>query len=153
MPVEENVEERWLRIGDLDGSHVIVGGGRDPFHDGYDFVDFPVTVSGDGLQAQATVRTIEGPSPIALTGFFQALADDWKGEHGEATWEAIEHGLSIVVSRDSFGHVLLTFELRESYRPHAWSAKVVVELEPGEEMSQVAQAVRRLLVTAPTSGA
>ena len=83
-----------------------IGGGRDPFHDGYDFVDFPVTIIGEGLQAKSSVRTIEGLSLMRLTAFFDALADDWRGVRGEPTWDAIEHDLSIAVSRDSLGQSL-----------------------------------------------
>jgi hypothetical protein len=149
VPVEENVEERWLRIGEPSGVTITIGGGNDPFNDGLDFVDFPVSIVGEGLEAKTWVRSAERSSQgRTLAEFFEGLAEDWKGEKGEPAWEAIEHDMGISVERDSFGHVLLAFELRQSYRRNAWSVRVVVKVEPGEEMSQVAAGVRRLLTVA-----
>jgi hypothetical protein len=73
------------------------------------------------------------------------VGDDWKGERGDSKWDAVEHGLTIEVKRDSFGHVLLTFVLRESYLPNTWSVPATVKIEPGEEMSQLASAIERLI--------
>ena len=146
MPVEENLEERWLRIGEPSGLTITIGAGRDPFNDGLGFVDFPVSIVGEGIEAKVGVRSAEGVgSGATLTEFFEELAKDWKGEKGEPTWEAIEHHLGISVERDALGHVLLAFELRQSYRVEAWSVRVVVKVEPGEEMSKIAAGVRSLL--------
>ena len=48
---------------------------------------------------------------------FRALADDWKGDDGDQTWESIEHDLTIKAKR-TLGHVVLTFTLRENYQPN-----------------------------------
>jgi hypothetical protein len=53
--------------------------------------------------------------------------------------------MSIEVRRDSLGHLLLTFVLRESYMPNSWSVRATVQVEAGEEMSQLAAAVERLI--------
>ena len=145
MPVDYDAEESLLTIGDGLGTVVIFGPGRDPFHDGYDFVDFPVTLSSDGLSATTIVRSVEGPSQMALGLFMDDLASEWKGLQFERTWESIEHDLTIEVRSDPLGHLMLTFELRESHEADVWSARVTVKVEPGEEMAQVAAAARLLL--------
>jgi hypothetical protein len=145
MPVEYDSEGLLLRIGDGLGTVVSFGPGSDPFQDGYDFVDFPVTLSSNGLSAMSIVRTIEGPSQMALSLFIDDLASDWKGLSFERRWESIEHHLTIEARSDSMGHLMLTCVLRESYEVDAWSARVTVKVEPGEEMMQIAAAVRRLL--------
>lgn len=138
-------EEFLLRIGDGFGTVVTLGPGADPFHDGYDFVDFPVTLSSDGLSATSSVRTVEGPSQMALSLFMDDLASEWKGLRFERTWESIEHDLTIEARSDPLGHLMLTFDLRESHEANGWSARVTVKVEPGQEMAQVAAAARRLL--------
>jgi hypothetical protein len=142
---EETGEERWVRILGPSGVSVTLGGDQDPLHEGYDFVDLPVSVAGQGLSATALVRTMEGSTGRGLVALFQALADDWRGDKQEVTWTAIEHGLRIDAKRDSVGHIFLTFELRENYGGDAWAARVVVSVEAGEEMGRLAGAVRRLL--------
>ena len=145
MPVEYDGDDCSLRIGNGLGTVITFGPGADPFHDGYDFVDFPVTLSSDGLSATAIVRSVEGPSPMALSVFVDDLAAEWKGLQSERTWESIEHHLAIEARSDPVGHLILTVVLRESHQVDAWSARVSVKVEPGEEMTQVAAAVRRLL--------
>jgi Family of unknown function (DUF6228) len=145
MPVEYDSDDCSLRIGDGLGTVVTLGPGADPFNDGYDFVDFPATLLSDGLSATAIVRSIEGPSPMALSLFMDDLASEWKGLQFERTWESIEHHLTIEARSDSLGHLILTFVLREGHEVDAWSARVSVKVEPGEEMTQVAVAIRRLL--------
>jgi hypothetical protein len=41
--------------------------------------------------------------------------------------------------------MLLTFVLRKSYMPDSWSVRATVKVEPGEEMSQLAAAIERLI--------
>ena len=122
-----------------------IGDGVAPFRDGYDFVDFPVSIVAESLSAKTVVRSAEGPNPTSLHRFLRELADDWKGTQPDRTWDAIEHDLSIDAHRDSLGHVLLTFSLRQSYQPDAWLVKVVVRVDAGEEMVTLAREVERLL--------
>ena len=94
------------------------------------------------------VRSVEGESPMSLRAFLRALADDWKGDDGDQTWESIEHDLTIKAKR-TLGHVVLTFTFRrENYQPNAWAATAVVSVEAGEEMSRLASAVDDLLGSA-----
>ncbi len=147
MTVDDIAEPFAVRLTDPSGSAVSIGNGTDPFRDGYDFVDFPVTIAADGLNAISSVRSIEGESPLSLRLFLRALADDWNGDNGDQRWESIEHDLTIDAKR-TLGNVVLTFTLRESYRPNSWSATAVVSVEAGEEMSRLASAVEDLLGSA-----
>ena len=124
---------------------MVIGDAVQPFRDGYDFVDFPVSIVAAGLSAKTLVRSAEGASPTSLHRFLRELADDWKGAQPHRSWEAIEHGLSIDAHREPLGHVLLTFSLRESYRRDAWLVRVTVHLHAGEEMATLAREVERLL--------
>jgi hypothetical protein len=134
-----------IRLTGSSGATVIIGDGVEPFRDGYDFVDFLVSIEADGLIAKAPVRSVEGSSPRSLHRFLRELADDWKGEQPDRTWDAIEHGLTIETHRDSLGHVLLTFSLRASYQVDAWMARATVDLNAGEEMATLAREVEPLL--------
>jgi hypothetical protein len=117
--------------------------------DGYEFIDFWLSIEGAGLKARTIVRTIEGGTgPYCLTQFVAELADDWKGDLPTRDFESIEHDLSIASSRDPVGHVILRFTLRESYRAESWEVSVTAELDAGEEMSAFACAVRDLLGSA-----
>jgi hypothetical protein len=129
---------------------VTIGGGRhSPLEDPYESVDLPVAIVDDGLRTESLVTTIEGPGgPMSLTAFFEALAADWRGKKGELTWKAIEHDLAITAKRDDFGHVLLGFERRSRRLEDTWSVRATVRVEPGEEMSAIAAALRRLLAGA-----
>jgi hypothetical protein len=144
VPVEFDDQERYLRLGDVNDILVSVGEGVH-FSDGYDFVDFLVSVSGDGLAARSVVRSVEGASPQSLRAFFRELAADWKGTQGDRTWESIEHDLTIKASRDPLGHVILGFTLRESFLADAWQVRVIVCLEAGEEMAHAAVGMERVL--------
>ncbi len=134
-----------IRLTGPSGVTVIIGDGVAPFRDGYDFVDFRVSIVARGMRADALVRSAEGASPKSLHRFLRELAEDWKGAQPDSSWEAIEHGLSIDAHREPLGHVLLTFSLRESYRHDAWLVRVTVQLDAGEEMATLAREVERLL--------
>jgi hypothetical protein len=147
VPVEYDHEQQWVRMGEPSGTKIQIWGARHPFGDRYGFVDFAVGVVGDGLEAETLVHSLEhggGPSG-SLASFFGALAEDWRGLGGDTKWEAIEHGMTIEATRGPLGHVVLAFVLRQSYNPDAWSVRAVVKVEAGEEMSQLASAVARLV--------
>ncbi len=134
-----------IRLSGPSGATVIIGDPVRRLRDGYDFVDFPVSIIADGLVAKTLVRSVEGESPTSLHRFLREVADDWKGVRTRRNWEAIEHDLTINVDRDSLGHALLTFSLRESYRPHSWLACATVQLDAGQEMASLALDIERLL--------
>lgn len=144
MAVEENVGECWVRLGGPSETTVQIWGSRLPQLDSYGFGDFAVEIHGDGLDAHGIVRTME-QGKHSIRAFFRDLADDWKGTRGDQNWHAVENGMSIEARRDSLGHLLVTFVLRESYMPNSWSVRATVQVEAGEEMSQLASAVERLI--------
>jgi hypothetical protein len=79
-----------------------------------------------------------------LAAFFGRLAADWRGWDGERVWESLEHDLRLAATHD--GHVQLAVQLLQ--RPEwqaGWSAAAVISLEPGEEMTRVAEDVAALL--------
>jgi|HubBroStandDraft_6_1064221.scaffolds.fasta_scaffold1126627_1 hypothetical protein len=144
VPVEVNLGERWLKLGDPSGSMIQIWGSREPGYNEYGFVDFRVAITGAGLDAESSVQTMEDGLPN-LRSFFRDLAADWRGLNGDSAWEAIEHDLTIEGRHDPLGHVLLTFVLRENYKPRAWQVRATVQLEAGEEMTKVADAIYRLI--------
>lgn len=125
------------------GVTLIIGDGVRPFRDGYDFVDFRVSIVAAGLRR---MPSFDQPrvQATSLHRYLRELADDWKGTQADPSWEAIELGLSIDAHREPLGHVLLTFSLRE-LRSDAWLVRVTVQLDAGEEMATLAREVERLL--------
>ncbi|MCA1843463.1 MAG: DUF6228 family protein, partial [Actinobacteria bacterium] len=129
-----------VRIGRRDAEcWVLLRHATDPFHDGYDFVDFVAEVHGPGLDAASPVRSAEGA--LGLVTFVRSLAIDWRGWEGVRRWEAIEHQLAIDAEHDPLGHVNLRVTLRGSWKPDAWEATVEVQVEAGEELGQLADEV------------
>jgi hypothetical protein len=78
-----------------------------------------------------------------LVGFFNRLAADWRGWQGERAYESLEHELRLNAVHN--GHVRLVVQLRQSSLPDGWSAAAVIQLDPGEELTQVANDVAALL--------
>jgi hypothetical protein len=142
-----------IRLDDEAGTSITMRDFNDPFRDGYLFVDFMVDLTGPGLAASSSVRTIEGQivGASGLSSFASQLADMWKGWAGPRTWESVEHDLEVLATHDGRGHVDLRFTLNESYRPDAWTAAVVLQVDAGEDLKAFVAAVERLLADALTS--
>lgn len=125
-----------IRIGTPSDGTVTIGDDVVPFVDGDGFFDLAVMIEAPGLRAEAFIRFVDA----SLHRFLRRLADDWKGEERASMWEAGERGrLRIAARRDSLGHVLLTFSLREGDATNAWRAELTVQLEAGEEMDQLSK--------------
>jgi hypothetical protein len=150
-----------VRVSDLDdspftvsltganGAVITLGPALPRVVDAYEFVDFWMSIDAEGLNVKTLVRTIEGGTgPYCLTQFVQEVADDWRGEVPNRDFESIEHDLSIGVTRDALGHVLMRVTLRDSYRPDSWEVRVVAKVDAGEDMSGFAGGVRQLLESA-----
>ena len=132
-------------LGDPDVGAVAFTNARDPFEDGYEFVDFTVRIDATGLSATTVVRSFE--TQQGLREFFGSLASDWRGWQGTRRWESIEHHLAIEATVDHHGHVALTFTLQRHYRPDAWSVTVTVSVDAGEEMTKLASRIDDFLHT------
>jgi hypothetical protein len=78
----------------------------------------------------------------------QGLADDWRGWTGERKWRSLDAKMWIDARRDGSGHVTLGATLQEDASgSDAWSARVVVVLEGGEQMSGLAADLRALFAS------
>lgn len=96
-----------------------------------------------GLDASLRVSAHYATSFDELVGFFNRLAADWRGWQGERAYESLEHELRLTAIHD--GHVRMVVQLRQSSPPDGWSAAAVIQLDPGEELTQVANDVAALL--------
>jgi len=96
-----------------------------------------------GLDASLRVSAHYATSFDELVNFFNRLAADWRGWQGERAYESLEHELRLTAIHN--GHVLLVVQLRQSSLPDGWSAAAVIQLDPGEELTQAANDVAALL--------
>jgi hypothetical protein len=78
-----------------------------------------------------------------MVAFFRQLATDWRGWLGERTYESHECELRLTATHD--GYVRLAVQLWQSAGRFGWSAAAVISLEPGEEMTQIADNIAALL--------
>ena len=82
-----------------------------------------------------------------LAAFFGQLAADWRGWDGERTYESLESDLRLTATHD--GYVRLAVQLWQQAGRQGWSVAAVISLEPGEEMTRVAEDVAALLSSRP----
>jgi hypothetical protein len=101
-----------------------------------------------GLEASSRVSAHYASEFDDLVAFFRQLAADWRGWGGERIYESLEHDLRLTATHD--GHVRLAVQLWQEPRwLPGWSAAAVITLEPGEEMTRVAEDVAALLSSRP----
>jgi Family of unknown function (DUF6228) len=118
----------------------------DPYGDGY-VHHMLVEVSDDGISATSTA-TLEGQGAENLVDFLVGLARDWQGWTGTRQWASMEGQLTLDASHDRTGHVQVAVTLRRgrrTYDPDAWSARVILTIEAGEQLRQLAQNADSLL--------
>jgi hypothetical protein len=91
-----------------------------------------------GIHARGVVDLPSSDSghDIGLAGFFQELAASWRGWPGARTWASLCGCLRLEATHDGIGYVILAATLTPLYE--AWSARIAVQVEAGEEMSQLA---------------
>jgi hypothetical protein len=122
----------------------------DPYGDGYVHRVF-VEVSDDGIAASGWA-TFEGQTPRTLRDFLTWLDQDWRGWPGTRTWTAMENEMTLEAIHDGTSHVRIAVTLRRAHRTHdpdAWSARIVVTLEAGEQLRELASAADHFLRPAP----
>jgi hypothetical protein len=111
----------------------------DPYGDGYvhrvlvELSDEPLTASG--------YVTFEGLSPENLRQFLVGLAGDWQGWPGVRSWTSMGREMSLEATHDGRAHVRIAITLRRperTYAPDAWSARIVLTVEAGEELRRLA---------------
>jgi hypothetical protein len=145
MPVDFEPDAMRITVGEPSGSRVEIWSPSYAPNDRDGLVSFLVRISGPGLEAETMVSTWERASPSgSLADFLRAVANDWKGLRGDQEWRATENDLAITATRDSLGHVRLTFKLREGFNPDAWTVTVTLTVEAGEEMSRLSTAAESL---------
>ena len=119
----------------------VLGRPLDPCGDGYVHRVF-VEVSDDGSAASGWA-TLEGQGPRTLRDFLMWLEQGWRGWPGARTWTAMEREMTLEATHDGARHVQIAVTLRRAQRAHdpdAWSARIVLTLEAGEQLRELASA-------------
>lgn len=120
---------------------------RDPHGDGY-VVAVRVELDDDGLRADREVAFFARGEPD-LAAFVDGLAAAWAGWPGERRWSSADGDLLVDAVHDGRGHVTLGATLRGPGPVGAWSARVAVEVEAGEQMRRLAADLHALLRSPP----
>lgn len=127
-----------------------LGRPTDPYGDGYVHTVF-VEVTDNGIAASGRA-TFEGRTPQTLRDFLMRLAEDWQGWPGTRTWTAMENEMTLEATHDGAGHVRIAVTLRQAQPAHdadAWSARIVLALEAGEQLRELARTADHFLREAP----
>ncbi len=102
------------------------------------FDSFVIEVQGAGLDASTVVLSVNVSS---LGDFFSELARDWRGWEAPRRWDSLEGELTIEAHQDGTGHDWLQFTVRHNTPPD-WTLTLVVSVEAGEQMANLAGDVR-----------
>lgn len=102
-----------------------------------------VTITERDLSARQIVYGASSDGFDSLAAFFAGLADDWRGWEGERVYESLEHDLRFTAMHD--GHVRLRVRLWQSSDPQGWTVETRLILEPGEELTRVAESLTRFV--------
>ena len=100
-----------------------------------------VDLRAETLSASARIYALEFGD---LAAYFDDLVVDWRGWTGARVWRSLEGDLEISAKHQR--HVLLRVFLRGDRYRSDWGATATLELDPGEQLSEVARAVRVLVV-------
>lgn len=106
-----------------------------------------IELSDDGITASGEA-TFEGETAENLRDFLVGLAQDWRAWPGVRSWTSMEGQMTLEASHDGGGHVTLAVTLhspRITYAPDAWSARIVLTVEAGEELRRLADAAEQFL--------
>jgi len=98
-----------------------------------------VGIRAPGLEAHTIATFSDGPWDLAL--FFAELAADWRGWEGQRHWNALEGELEVRATHYG-AHVLIAVTIRRpdmTFANDAWEARIVLTLEPGEQLDRVAR--------------
>jgi hypothetical protein len=118
----------------------------DPHGEGY-VHNMLVELSDEGLTASG-LATFEGRAPENLQDFLIGLAKDWRGWPGIRPWTSMKGEMTLEASHDGQGHVTIAVTLRRAertYDPDAWSARIALTLEAGEELRRLADDAEHFL--------
>lgn len=97
-----------------------------------------VSIRAQGLEADTIATFSDGPWDIAL--FFAELAADWRGWEGERHWGALDGELKVQASHTGARVIAVTVRRPDmTFANDAWEARIVLTLEPGEQLDRVAR--------------
>lgn len=128
-----------VTIGVVEGTYVRLR--SDVAHQGRPWFAFSAELHGIGLDA--SVGVLEYGSTQDLGSFLSDLAESWRGWEGTKTYNSLEYDLTVEARREG-GHNVLRFTVRAG-TSQSWTATLVVMLEAGEEMANVAREVSDLI--------
>jgi hypothetical protein len=118
----------------------------DSYGDGYIW-HLRTEIDADDLRAASTAA-VGAPDCSGLPDFLDGLAHQWQGWQGPREWRSLDREVELVARHDQRRQVSLGVTLRRASRPYdedAWTARVVLLIEPGEQMKQLARDVRALV--------
>nr|WP_272952597.1 DUF6228 family protein [Kribbella amoyensis] len=101
-------------------------------------LDYLVSITGEGLEAEAVVTSLEGDS---LDAYFSDLAERFRGWEGVREWRSLEGQLRIVAKWSSRGHVTLRVHLRSTHHRDVWETSAEFDVEAGAEMDALSTEV------------
>jgi hypothetical protein len=110
----------------------------DEHGDGYVYF-LQVDLEDEGLVAHGW-SALDGRDRLDLPAFLACLVERWRGWEGTLTWTSMEGEMTLDATHHG-RHVCLAVTLRRphrTYEPDAWSARVVFNLEPGEQLRNLA---------------
>jgi len=91
-----------------------------------------VKLQDQGLAASSEIHAIvSGPDNLP-TGFFDGLAESWRGWSGTKDWASYERDLEFAATSDGKGHVFLRVKLAAGRSDDQWRAQAELLLEAGQ---------------------
>jgi hypothetical protein len=153
-----------IRVNDLDpdgaAAQVIIGSyenaaARVRLHDrrllGEYETTFAVELHADGPDARIGEVSVTPWDGGGLPGFMDGLAADFRGWDGARSW-AVNH-LAITAAFHPGGQVELCWTIRPRLTRSVWEASVTTWIEGGQQMTELAAAVKAFLTQTETRGA
>jgi hypothetical protein len=102
-----------------------------------------VSVELKDLKGSREVVALYGKGFDDLSEFFENLAAQWSGWQGIKSYESLEGDL-LLEAEHTGSHVELSFALQNPSFPETWYVRGRLTLDPGEELTQVSNALDQL---------
>jgi hypothetical protein len=98
--------------------------------------DYLVSISGEGLQAEAVVTSLGGD---ALGAYLGDLAERFRGWPGVREWQSLEGQFRVEATWWNRGHVMLRVHLR--HHSSAWEASAEFKVDAGAQLEALSAEV------------
>jgi len=108
-----------------------------------DETTFAVELHADGLDARIGEVSVIPWDSAGLAEFVDGLAADYRGWDGTRSWAASH--LELTATFHSGGHVELGWTIRPWLMRPGWEASLTTWIEGGQQMSELATAIRAFL--------